>query len=262
MSEATTRVNGGKRKPPKEGGSRNARERAAAAARENARRKRRRNLGILVLAVVVVVAAIGVGIGYATNFGHVNGDKQASGTGWGPVSVDPGKPIVLGNPDAKTTVTLYEDFRCPHCQEFEQKFGDTLTSLQKNNTIKIELWILPVIDAEDGTNESVQAGNAFACAAQDGFGQAMYQGFWKNPNQTWSTDSLVELANKVADPPSSFKNCVTSMKHQDWVNSSQQAASVANVSGTPTMFINGKVQDLTTVMNWTTQQMKDAIAKG
>lgn len=256
MTEAT-RVNGGKRKPPKTAGS-NARERARAQAAEAARKRKRRNLGLLVLAIVVVVAAIGVGIGYATNFGEVKGNT-ASSTGWGPVSVTAGKPIVLGKPDAPVTVKLYEDFRCPHCQEFEQKFGDTLTGLQNNGTIKIDLWILPVIDAEDNTNESVQAGNAFACAAQEGFGQAMYEGFWKNPGQSWNSDSLIALANKVAKPPSSFKDCVTSMKHQDWVNASQQAASTDNVSGTPTMFINGKVQDLTTVMNWTPDQMKAQI---
>lgn len=258
MTEATTRINGGKRKPPKEAGS-NARERARAAAAETARKRKRRNLGLLVLAVVVVVAAIGVGIGYGTNFGQVQGTGAASSTGWGPVSVTPGKPVVLGKPDAPVTVKLYEDFRCPHCQEFEQKFGDTLTGLQNDGTIQINLFILPVIDSEDGTNESVQAGNAFACAAQDGFGQAMYEGFWKNANESWNTTSLVALANKVANPPSSFQNCVTSLKHQDWVNSSSQAASTDNVTGTPTMFINGKMQDLTTVMNWTPDQMKAQI---
>jgi len=258
MTEAT-RVNGGKRKPPKEAGN-NARERARAAAAEAARKRKRRNLGLLVLAIVVVVAAIGVGIGYATNFGQVKGNT-ASGTGWGPVSVTAGKPVVLGKPDAPVTVKLYEDFRCPHCQEFEQKFGDTLTGLQNDGTIKIELFILPVIDAEDGTNQSVQAGNAFACAAQEGFGQAMYEGFWKNAGQSWSSDSLIALADKVAHPPSSFKDCVTSMKHQDWVNSSQQAASTDNVTGTPTMFINGQVQNLDTVMNWTPDQMKAQLTK-
>ncbi|MBO0811343.1 MAG: thioredoxin domain-containing protein [Microlunatus sp.] len=257
MTEAT-RVNGGKKKPPKEGGS-NARDRARAAAAQTARRKKRRNLGLLVLAIVVVVAAVGVGIGYATNFGHPRGGNVASGGGWGPVSVTPGKPIVLGDPNARTTVKLYEDFRCPHCQEFENRFGSTLSSLQKDGTIKIELWVLPVIDAEDHTDHSVQAGNAFACAAEEGFGEAMYQGFWKNPGQAWDSNSLIALAKQVADPPSSFSDCVTSMKHKDWVDSSGPASTADQVTGTPTMFINGKVQDLNTVMSWTPQQMKDQL---
>jgi protein-disulfide isomerase len=258
MSGAT-RVNGGKRKPPKASGS-NARERARAAAAEAARKRKRRNLGLLVLAIVVVVAAVGVGIGYATNFGRPKANN-ASNIGWGPVSVSPGKPIVLGEKDAKTTVKLYEDFRCPHCQEFENKFGETLNGLQKDGTIKIELWILPVIDAEDNSDHSLRAGNAFACAAEEGFGQAMYQGFWKNPGKAWTDSMLIDLGNQVANPPSSFKDCVTNLKHQDWVNSSQQAASADQVTGTPTMFINGKVQGLNTVMEWTPQQLTDAIKR-
>lgn len=258
MSQAT-RVNGGKRKPPKQGGS-NARERARAAAAEAARRRKRRNLGLLVLAIVVVVAAIGVGVGYATNFGRPQADT-ASSTGWGPVSVTPGKPIVLGKSNAPVTVKLYEDFRCPHCQEFEDKFGDTLTGLQNSGKIKIELWVLPVIDAEDNSDHSLRAGNAFACAAQEGFGQAMYEAFWKNPGKAWTDQMLIDLGNQVANPPSSFKSCVTGLKHKDWVESSQQASQADGVTGTPTMFINGKVQDLTTVMSWTPQQMKDQINK-
>ncbi|QGN32382.1 thioredoxin domain-containing protein [Microlunatus sp. Gsoil 973] len=259
MSEAT-RVNGGKRKPPKEGGS-NARERARVAAAEAARRRKRRNLGLLVLAIVVVVAAVGIGIGYATNFGRPKANT-ASNIGWGPVSVTPGKPIVLGQKDAKTTVKLYEDFRCPHCQEFETKFGETLNGLQKNGTMKIELWILPVIDAEDNSDHSLRAGNAFACAAEEGFGQAMYQAFWKNPGKAWTDEMLIDLGNQVADPPSSFKSCVTGLKHKDWVDSAQPAASADQVTGTPTMFINGKMQSLGTVMEWTPQQMTDAIKRG
>ena len=77
MSEAT-RVNGGKRKPPKEGGS-NARERARVAAVEAARRRKRRNLGLLVLAIVVVVAAVGIGIRSGRRFFSPGGGASGSG---------------------------------------------------------------------------------------------------------------------------------------------------------------------------------------
>jgi protein-disulfide isomerase len=257
MSQST-RVNGGKNKPPKAGGS-NARDRARAAAAAAARKKKRRNLGLLVLAIVVVVAAVGIGIGYATNFGKPTANNAGSGLGWGPVTITNGKPITLGESNAPVTLKLYEDFRCPHCKEFENSLGPTITDLQKSGKAKVELFPLTVIDNEDGQQGSLRAGNAMACAAEDGFGQAYYTALFANYGKSWTNDQLISLANQVANPSSKFTSCVNDMKHQDWMSSAAQAANNDGVQGTPTVFINNKLE--ADAPGWTPQQLRDAVAK-
>ena len=257
MSSDDTRSNGGKRKPPKQDGS-NARERARIAAARQERQSKRRKLAILILAIVVVVAAVGVAIGYATNFGK---PKTASGDvpSWGKVNVTDGKPIVLGDKNAPVTLKLYEDFRCPHCAEFEETLGDTILDLQKSGKVKIELYVLTVIDNEDGQQGSLRSGNAMAAAAADGFGEAFYLGLWKNYGKNWTNDQLLDLAKQVGSPSDDFTAAVNNTKYQSWMQSAAKAANSDGVTGTPTLFINGELKS--DAAGWTPQQLRDAVAQ-
>lgn len=251
------RSNGGKRKPPKDSGS-NARERARVAAQQAAQQKKRRNLGLLILAIVVVVAAAGIGIGYATNFGKPSASGY-TGKGWGPVKISDGKPIVLGEPNAKNTVKLYEDFRCPHCAQFENKLGGTITDLQKKGDVKVELFVLTVIDNEDGQQGSLRSGNAMAAAAAAGFGEAYYNALYENYGKNWTNDQLIDLGKQVGGDQANaeFTEAVNSMKYQSWMNSAAQAANSDQVQGTPTVFINDTVKP--DAAEWTPQQLRDAL---
>lgn len=257
MSPDASRTNGGKRKPPKEDG-RNARERARLAAQQTAMRKKRRNLGFLILAIVVVVAAVGIGIGYATNFGRPSASSY-TGTGWGKVTVTDGKPILLGDKNAPVSIKLYEDFRCPHCEEFEQKLGPTITSLQKDGKVKVELYVLTVIDNEDGQQGSLRAGNAMAAAAAAGFGEAYYNDLWDNYGKAWTNQQLLDLGKQAGGSKAdgAFTSAVNSMKYQSWMSSAAQAATADQVQGTPTIFINNQVKN--DAAGWTPQQLRDAV---
>lgn len=256
MSTQNPRPNGGKRKPPKQDG-RNARERARVAAAQTARRKKRRNLGIIILAVVVMIAAVGVGIGYATNRGKPHADHDSPS--WGPVKIKEGKPITLGEKDAPVTLTLYEDFRCPHCAQMHESLGSTISDLQKSGKIKVELYVLPVIDQQDQQHGSVRAGNAMACAAEEGFGQAYYTGLFDNHGKDWTKAQLLDLAKQVDKPKKKFSSCVNDMKHEDWVDSMSQTAQQNQVESTPTAFINGDKKD--DAPEWNPQQLRDAVKK-
>lgn len=259
MSPQDDRPNGGKRKPPKPDG-RNARERARVAAARADRRRKRRKLAILVVAIVVVLAAAGVGIGYATNFGKPSASDSSHGRkGWGPVKVEKGKPITLGKKDAPVTLTTYEDFRCPHCQEMHKKLGSTISDLQEEGKVKVALNILPVIDQQDQQHGSARAGNAMACAAEEGFGQAYYKGLFDNAGKNWTNSQLLNLADKVGKPKKDFSSCVKDSKHQDWVQSVAQKAQDKNVTSTPTVFINGKKEK--EAPEWSPQQLRDAVKK-
>jgi protein-disulfide isomerase len=219
----------------------NARERARlAAVQAAARRRDQRILIAVVAAFVLLVVAAGIGFqAWRTN--RSPSAVPSTSVSASPVTITNGQPIVLGSLEAPTTITLYEDFHCPHCADFEEQFGPVITQAQESGTARVGLYPMAFID-----EGSTAAANAMACAAEAGFGQAFYLGLFANHTLQWSDAQLIDLATKVsgAAPPEAFQTCVTGKAHTDWVSAINAAAEKDGVSQTPTMLINGKSVDI------------------
>jgi protein-disulfide isomerase len=218
----------------------NARERARLAAEQAAARKRDQRILIAVIAgFVLLVVAAGIGFqAWRTNRSPSAAPSTAVSAG--PVTISDGQPIVLGSSQAPATITLYEDFHCPHCAEFEEEFGPVIQQAQESGAARVELYPLTFID-----EGSMAAANAMACAAEAGFGQNYYLGLFANHTLQWSDEQLIDLAAKVGGSPSAaFPTCVTSNAHAGWLASIGVAAEKNGVTATPTMFINGERVDL------------------
>ena len=218
----------------------NARERARLAAEQAAARRRDQRILLSVVAAFVVVVVAG-GILFQGWRTSRSPSAAASATASAsPVAITNGRPIPLGSADARVTITLYEDFHCPHCGQFEEQFGPTITQAQESGAARVELYPMSFID-----EGSVTAANAMACAAEAGFGQAYYLGLFANQNLQWSDPQLIELASRVGGSPSeAFKTCVNRRAHADWVTSINAAADTNGIQQTPTMLINGKEVDI------------------
>lgn len=206
------------------------------------RAKERRRL--VVIAVVVVLAVVGGGV--AVQAFRANRAPSASPAGdtanFPPVTIAAGEPIRLGRAGAPVTLSLWEDFHCPHCADFEEEMGPMIAEAQRIGSVMVELY--PVSFIDDG---SASAANAMACAAEAGFGPAYYTGLFANHTLRWSHDQLLDLAEQVTEnpPAPSFTSCVTGGKHQDWAQSMNDQMLPNNIAGTPTMFIDGERVDIT-----------------
>ena len=214
----------------------NARERARMEAEQAAARRRDQRI-LLSVVVAFVVLVVAGGILFQAWRTHRSPSAAPSATASAsPVAITNGRPIPLGSPDAPVTITLYEDFHCPHCADFEEQFGPTITQAQESGAARVELYPMAFID-----EGSVTAANAMACAAEAGFGQAYYLGLFANHTLQWSDPQLIDLATKVAGSPptEAFQTCVKRRAHADWVTSINAAADRGGVSQTPTMLING-----------------------
>lgn len=228
-----------------------ARERARLAAEQAAARNRdRRILIAMVAAFVVIVVAVGIGF-QAWRTSRSPSATPSAPASASPVTITNERPIPLGPPEAPVTITLYEDFHCPHCADFEEEFGPTITQAQESGKARAELYPMSFID-----EGSVTAANAMACAAEAGFGQAYYLGLFANHTLQWSDPQLIELASKVGGTPSeTFKTCVMRRAHADWVSSINAAADTNGVAQTPTMLINGKEVDIASLTPEALKQM-------
>jgi protein-disulfide isomerase len=221
----------------------NARERARLAAEQAAARKRDQRILISVVAAFVVLVVAGGILFQGWRSSRSPSAAPSASSSAAPVTITNGKPIPLGSADAPVTITLYEDFHCPHCADFEEEFGPTITQAQESGAARVELYPMSFID-----EGSITAANAMACAAEAGFGQAYYLGLFANHTLQWSDPQLIELATKVGGSPSdAFKTCVTRRAHADWVSSINATADTNGISQTPTMLINGKEVDPATL---------------
>jgi protein-disulfide isomerase len=234
-----------------------ARARAAAAyAEEQAKAKRKRQLVVGGLVLIVIAAAVGIGIAVQHNV-----SKNNSAAANGPLvppsgSVENGLAIPFGsNENAKVTLTIYEDFRCPFCKQAESMFNSIYTADAQAGRIRVRYHIVNLIDRNAGGTGSIQAGNAAACA--QAVGNAKFKAyhdvlFANQPDESddaFASDStLLSYAKQVPGlSGSSFESCVDSGRYEPWVVKNYDALStVENGSvSTPDYLINGTRYTLT-----------------
>lgn len=214
-------------------------------AREKKREKRRRTLIVSAAVVAVIGLAAVVGV-IAANAGKDDGDSEA-----GPLLAPSGAQgedrlaIPVGASDAPSTLTVWEDFRCPACAQFENGLRDTIHELEQAGQIKIEYHLATIIDGNMGGSGSLRAANAAACAQDVGkfapYHDVLYQNQPPETQDAFAENSrLIELAGKVQglDTPA-FRSCVEKGRHDSWVNKSNAAFQGGGFSGTPTVLLNG-----------------------
>ncbi len=245
----TERAKGQEKGPsgkPARQGKRGARDRLAAERAQQAKADRRkRQTSNIVIAVAVGVVAVLI-IGYAWRASNDEGPTDAAL----PALVqEQGGGVVFG--DGTVDVALWEDFQCTFCKEFEQDYGTALEKRVDEGEITLTIHPLSFLDSKLGNNSSVEAANAFGCAADEGSQQALdfHLTVYKNqpaevPGQpAWSTDDLVGWGNDVGIEGDDWTTCVTDQTYAGWVEQVAASQSGAGITGTPTVFVDGEKFD-------------------
>jgi protein-disulfide isomerase len=214
---------------------------------EKAREHRRRTLIVstAVAGVLALAAVIGV---IAANSGGKGNKASKSGPAVAP-SGSTGKDslaIQVGANGAPSTLTVWEDFRCPVCAQFENAFRDTIHELENTGQLKVLYHLVTLIDGNLGGSGSLDAANAAACAQDVGKFSAYHDVLYRNqPPETddafGKSSKLIELAGKVKglDTPD-FRSCVEDGTHNTWVQKSHTAFQNGGFPGTPTALLNGE----------------------
>ncbi|MGW2524021.1 DsbA family protein [Streptomyces sp. NPDC001617] len=228
-------------------GKRTARQRLAVE-REKQKSAERRRRALIVGASVVCVLGLAAVIGVVA----ANAGKDKSTKSSGPAVAPSGArgkdslAIPVGKDGAKTTLTVWEDFRCPACQAFETTYRPTLHELTDSGRLKVEYHLVRLIDGNLGGTGSLRAGNAAACAQDAGkfrdYHDVLYENQPEETNDAYSRNSkLIELAGKVSGlDTATFRTCVNDGTHDSWVDKSNAAFKSSGFTGTPTVLLNGK----------------------
>ncbi|MGW7573781.1 thioredoxin domain-containing protein [Streptomyces sp. NPDC054765] len=242
-----------------------ARERLRAE-RERQAKKDRIRRQLIVGGAIVGVLAIAGGIGVAV--AGMGGDSSAGssgGTDWAKAAkatlVKPahtsganGTTVVVGKKDAKNTLNLFEDPRCPGCAAFEQTVGATVEKDINDGKYKASYHLGTFLDANlkgTGSKNALSALGAALDVSPDAFLKYKYALYSKqyHPDETgpdkFADDSyLIKVADTIPalKGNAAFQKAVTSGTYDRWaLEMSKAFSAVKDVTSTPTIKLNDTV---------------------
>ena len=203
-------------------------------------RRRRTTVTAVVAALIVVV-----GLGYLVTT-TLDDSGQAAAT---PSGTD-GYAVVVGDADAPTTLSFYEDPQCPICQQFEGAVGEDVAQAVADGEVKVEYHVVSFLDSASANEWSSRAANALM-VVQDLEGPeafvAMHDLLYDNQPQEGtagpSDAQLVAWAVEAGAEEGPARQGIESGKFDQWVVNATDQMSKDGVNGTPTVFVDGEKVD-------------------
>ncbi|MFD5906211.1 DsbA family protein, partial [Streptomyces microflavus] len=210
---------------------------------------------VVAVSVVAALAVVG-GISYgvmqlnkpdaweaAADAKTVSAPKNTSGAD--------GTTVVIGKSDAKKTLELYEDSRCPVCATFEQGVGETVAKDVEAGKYKVKYVGATFIDNTDNGEGSKNALSALGAAldvspeAFMDYKAALYSAKFhpQESEDKFAKDSfLIEVADSVdaLKGNKAFQKDVEDGTYDAWAMKMSKTFDKSGVQGTPTLKMGGK----------------------
>ena len=149
------------------------------------------------------------------------------------VPVEVGSAPVRGNPNAPVTVVEFSDFQCPYCV----RARPTVNRVREVYGDKVR-WVFRHFPL-DFHAQAEKAGEAAACAGEQGKFWEMHDLLWANSAQLQVADLKAHAATLGLDA-ASYGQCLDSGRHAGLVEADLRAGQGYGVSGTPAFFVNGR----------------------
>ncbi|MCX4693825.1 DsbA family protein [Streptomyces sp. NBC_01408] len=231
-----------------------ARERLRAEREKQAKRDRTRRQVVVAGAVAAVLALAG-GVGYLVVQANEPGywDKAAKAELAKPKNTEgeDGTTVVIGKAEAKKTLELYEDSRCPACADFEQKAGEQMRKDVDAGKYKLQYVGATFIDNAvkgDGSKNALSALGAALNVSPEAFLDFKAALYSKelHPEETVDSFAKDDYLLKVADTVpalkgnADFKKDVENGTYDRWALEMSKAFNKSGVTGTPTLKMDGK----------------------
>jgi protein-disulfide isomerase len=145
----------------------------------------------------------------------------------------------------KHELMIFADFQCPACIAFSKSAAPIFEEYANSGKLTIVYKQFPLT-----TYHKNAFGDAVAslCAAEQGkylpYKKALYALEESKAGATVSDDDRINLAKTNGLDEASFTQCVKSGRYQDQVKKEIAEGDALQVSGTPTLFLDGKKLDL------------------
>jgi protein-disulfide isomerase len=220
--------------------------------REEQRQKRNKAIGISVAAVAILAVVVGIGVWVAK---IKNSGAATVYTGpLAPVTRETTGSITMAEPGVATPkLEIFEDFQCPICQQFEQTSGGTIKRLAAQGRVRVNYWPFQLFPQEPLAGNSQRAANAALCVPAGKwirFHDTLYKNQPPEGTTGFSSKQLVQWGHDVGVTGQAFAACVNGLeKKAQLASMTTYAEQQRGISGTPTVFLNGKDLALNTVLD-------------
>ena len=234
----------------------NDRQAKIAAATGPQRNSNRTILGAVVALLVVIGVIVGIVVGTRGNDEPAAEGNATNGATSGEVKLpkgvaDPHAPVVATNDGVLRpgvpTLQIFEDFQCPACANLEQTYGPMIQQEAADGNIALSYRIMTFLDNNLNNDASLRAANGLGCAITGGVGEPYHNIVYANqPEQEgdgWTDDQLKQFgadAGLSGDAKTQFDKCVDEGTYKGWAQLSNDAAFNEGITGTPTIYVNGK----------------------
>jgi protein-disulfide isomerase len=219
-------------------------EQRLAAAGIRAPQQRSRTPQIVAAVVIVVALLVGGAVWLARGVG---GDVEPtySVTASGAVVTAGNGPVVID---------VYEDYLCPSCERFEERYGDEITTALNDGRISVRYHSIAILDRLSAPpGYSTRAANAALCSVPAGIFSSYHDRLFAEQPAEGSAgltdDQLIAFGTELG-AQGDFAECVRSGTHVDAVKAETEKATgdpalqTQGRFGTPTVAIGGQKADL------------------
>ncbi|MFC6013621.1 DsbA family protein [Nocardia lasii] len=220
------------------------------AAAEEADKKRKIMIQVGVAAVLVALVAA-IGIGLAVKKSDSDSKESTSSAAQLPAtggSVTPTGTVIIGNPAAPVKVRVVADLQCPACKQFEAANGAALAKAAADGSASVEYQIISFLDKASTDQYSSRAANASFCVAKSdttkyqSWLQTMFEQQPAEGGAGLSNDQLVQIATDAGYTDPAVATCINGKPYNDDIQKFTQAALQGGVQSTPSVYINGQLE--------------------
>lgn len=220
-----------------------------------ARRRRQRminrlvTIGLVILGGLLIAGALALP---SMEAARVRATQQASLT-LTPVSTiaprafaAPVDKTSLGDPAAPVRVDVWEDFQCPACKVYSENYEPLIIqNYVETGQVYYTYHFYILFPSAMGYPESEDAASAAMCAADQGrfwdYHDMLFAN-WNGENEgAFAKYRLLAFAESLGLNMDEFKTCFEDKRHVDFINEDMKAGKDLGVTGTPTIFVNGKM---------------------
>lgn len=159
------------------------------------------------------------------------------------IRVTSSKLVTKEGGEPKAVLSMYEDFLCPHCADFEKQFAPTVRKLIATGAVAADYYLVAILDRPQNQNYSSRAGGAAYCVADESIEafQRFHDGlFQQQPSETAAVypdnTRLIEMA-RLSGAAGTARECIEKGTYDEMVGGMAEAT---GIQATPTVRINGE----------------------
>jgi protein-disulfide isomerase len=152
------------------------------------------------------------------------------------------------------TVSVYEDFMCPFCGDFEAASRAALQKDVEAGKVQVRYHVLNFLDRSSTTEYSSRSANAYAAVLDAAgpqsakrFHDLLFENQPEEGSAGLSDSTLEDYAVQAGAPRAEVSEAIENRTFQQWVDDGTEQASKDGVNATPTVKVDGTTVTYTTI---------------